>query len=64
MENEIKLIEALNLHWDNYKMRQAHYWQSLNRFTLAIITLWAVPYVKPDLFNSLGKLILFFPMQI
>lgn len=38
--------EAMKYLWEDYKMRQTHYWGSVNRFALAIITLLAVPHVQ------------------
>lgn len=60
--NSIGSKEMLQLHWANYQMRQAHIWQSLNRLTLSIVTLWAIPFVKPELFKTLSLLVFFFPM--
>jgi hypothetical protein len=53
--------EVIKIFWEDYKMRQAHYWSSLTRFTLAIITLWVLPYIRPDVVRLLGLLVLIFP---
>jgi hypothetical protein len=57
MEN----IDGIKILWEDYKMRQAHYWNSLSRFTLAVITLWVLPYVRPDIVKALGLFVLIFP---
>jgi hypothetical protein len=54
--------EAIHYLWEEYKMRQAHYWASFNRFALAIITVLVIPYIKPENVESFGRSILFLPI--
>lgn len=54
-------MDTIQFHWENYKMRQAHVWKSLDRLILAVITLWAIPFIKIELFDH--KFIIFlFPI--
>jgi len=57
--NELDVVKQL---WEEIKLRQEHYWSSFNRFALAILTLIAIPYVKPDLSERLGRAVLVFPL--
>ncbi len=59
MPSEEQVLQAL---WDEYELRQTHYWSSFNRFALAILTVSVIPYVKPDLASMLGKLVAVFPV--
>lgn len=54
--------KALEFLWDEYKMRQTHYWSSFNRYGVAVIAILVVPYVKPDVGESLGPLVAIFPV--
>ena len=55
------MADITQLHWENYKMRQAHAWRSLDRLVLAVVTLWAIPFVRVEQFE--GKYIIFlFPL--
>jgi hypothetical protein len=56
-----KKEEAIKLLWDEYKLRYRNYWSIFNRFSLAILTITVIPYVKPDIVKPLGKLIIAFP---
>jgi hypothetical protein len=38
--------EALRYTWEDYKLRQTHYWASVNRFAVAVITLLVVPHLQ------------------
>ena len=53
--------DILSFLWDEYQLRQQHYWSTFNRFGLAIVTINIVPYVKPDILAPLGSLALVFP---
>jgi hypothetical protein len=44
-------MDKTQLQWENYKMRQAHVWKSLDRLVFAVVTLWAIPFIKLDLFD-------------
>ena len=48
--------------WDEYKLRQTHYWSSFNRFSLAIITITVIPYVKTEIVGQLENMIYLFPI--
>ncbi len=54
--------QAANLLFDEYKTLREHFWSSLNRYGLAILTVSAIPYVQPSIAKPLGKLIAFFPV--
>jgi hypothetical protein len=54
--------EAIHYLWDDYKMRQGHYWASFNRFGLAIITVLVLPYIKPENMKPLGRAVILFPI--
>ena len=54
--------EATKLLWEEYKLRQTHYWSSFNRYALAVITISVIPYVKLDIVQPLGKMVLVFPV--
>lgn len=53
--------ESINFLWEHYKMRQNHYWSSLNRFGLAILTVLVAPYLKPEIVGKLGNAVIMFP---
>lgn len=54
--------DVFQIHWKNYEMRQAHFWQSFNRLTFAMVTLWSIPFIYPKLFEILEFFILLFPL--
>ena len=60
--SRVATTEGLKILWEEYKLRQTHYWASFNRFALAVITVSTIPYIKPDLVNVLGKRVFFFPI--
>ena len=53
--------DILSFLWDEFQLRQRHYWRSFNRFGLAIVAINVVPYVKPDILAPLGSFVLIFP---
>ena len=53
--------EVLGRLWEEYKLRQEHYWSSFNRFGFAIVTINIVPYLMPDLITQLDTMIALFP---
>src|SRR5688572_22285705 len=57
-KNQI-MIDKTQLHWENYKMRQSHVWKSFDRLILAVVTLWAIPFIKLELFDSKYVIFLF-----
>lgn len=59
--NQLQPADATRLLWDEYKLRQTHYWGSFNRYALTIITISVIPYIKPDLVEPLGMMVLVFP---
>lgn len=60
--NELNRHEVLKLLWNEYKLRYANYWGLFNRFSLAVLTVTVIPYIKPDIVEPLGKLIIIFPV--
>ena len=58
-ETDTLKIDMLKMHWENYQMRQSHVWKSLERLIFAIVTLWAIPFIKPDLFKEKYIIFLF-----
>lgn len=59
--NNLTKQDILQLHWENYQLRQSHVWRSLERLILAVVTLWAIPFIKPELFKNI-YIILFLPI--
>lgn len=58
----LKAEEALNYVWEDYKLRQTHYWASVNRFGLAIIALLVVPHVQLNNAPALKGNLWFLPL--
>jgi len=56
-----KIEEAIKILWDDYRLRQEHYWKMLSQSSLAIITLWVIPYLKPEVLSMIGPFVYFFP---
>lgn len=52
--------EIMQFHWENYKMRQSHFWRSFERLILAVVTLWAIPFIKTSLIEN-KYIVVFFP---
>jgi hypothetical protein len=61
-DKSITDLEAAKLLLDEWKFRQRHAWQSLQRYGLAAVVVSIAPYLKIDLFSELGKYILVFPI--
>jgi hypothetical protein len=55
-------LEMLKFHWQNYHLRQSHFWRSFDHLILALGTLWSIPFIKPGLFIDISVFILFFPL--
>jgi hypothetical protein len=53
------MIDKTQLQWENYKMRQSHVWKSFDRLILSVVTLWAIPFIKLELFSSRYVIFLF-----
>lgn len=47
--------------FDEWKLRQEHFWSSLFRWGGTIVALTIVPYIKPELATSLKGAVLLFP---
>lgn len=62
LKNQVSEEKILDLLWDEFKMRQQHYWRSLSLFAVAIITLWIFPLLQHEVFRTIGRLILIFPV--
>ena len=58
---DVSAKDAATIRWEEFTLRQQHYWSSFHRFALAIITINVVPYVKPELSTQLGTLVIVFP---
>lgn len=54
--------EAAKLLWDEWKYRHSIFWNSLYRWGIAVVTISLVPYVKTDIIETLGLLVLAFPV--
>lgn len=59
--NDLSKNEATKLLWEEYQLRYTNWWSMFNRFSLAILTITVIPYVKPDILKPLGMLIIAFP---
>lgn len=49
--------------WKEFELRQQHYWETFDRLGLTIVAINIVPYIKPDIRELLGKLVLVFPIS-
>ena len=61
--DDIKKEDAIKLLWDEYKMRYTNFWGLFNRFSLVILTISVVPYIKADVVKPLDEMILLFPIM-
>jgi hypothetical protein len=59
---KIKMEDAIKLLWEEYKLRYSNYWGSFNRYSLAILTITVIPYIKPDNVKPLEELVIAFPV--
>jgi hypothetical protein len=55
-------LEGAKVLLDEWKWRQDQCWTSLRQYSVAAVTASIVPYIKPDLIGSLGRLIFIFPI--
>ena len=55
-------LEWAKMLWDEWKYRHDRFWRSLFRFASAVIIVSIVPYVKPELIEKLGNVIVVFPV--
>jgi hypothetical protein len=53
--------QAIDLLWDEWKYRHALFWTFLFRWAGAVVTLWVIPFLKPEIFTPVPKLALVFP---
>jgi len=53
--------DAVGLLWNEWAYRHDLFWKSLFRWGAAVIALWIVPFVKPEIVSKLGHGILIFP---
>jgi hypothetical protein len=58
MENE----KAAALLWDEWKYRHDLFWRSLYRYAGSVITLWIIPFLKPEVFKPFPAATLLFPV--
>ena len=54
--------QAADLLWQEWKYRHDLFWKSLFRWAGAVLTLWIIPFVKPEVFKPWPKLVLAFPV--
>ena len=53
--------QAIDLLWDEWKYRHELFWKSLFRWGGAVITLWIIPFLKPEVFKPYPIVSLLFP---
>src|SRR5438105_1214590 len=53
--------QAIQLLWDEWKYRHDLFWKSLFRWAGAVLALWAIPFLKPDIFKPWPIVALAFP---
>jgi hypothetical protein len=58
-EGKDKLVDIT---WQNYMYRHELFWKSLYRWGSAVIAISVVPYLRPEILNSLGRAIYIFPV--
>ena len=54
--------QAIDLLWEEWKYRHSLFWQSLFRWAGAVVALWVIPFVKPEVFRPWPRIALLFPM--
>jgi len=53
---------AVNLLWQEWKYRHDLLWKMLFRWAGAVVTLWIIPFLKPEVFNPFPLVALAFPI--
>jgi hypothetical protein len=54
--------QAIQLFWEEWKYRHDLFWRLLFRWAGAVITLWIIPFVKPEVFKPFPRTALLFPV--
>jgi hypothetical protein len=57
----MELAEARFL-WDEYRYRHEHCWNLVFKITAAVVGILIIPYIRPDITRSVGRLILALPL--
>src|SRR5207302_2212687 len=61
---EVRMMEenqAIQLLFEEWKYLHDYFWRSLFRWAGAVVTLWVIPFIKPEIFKAWPKIVLFFP---
>jgi hypothetical protein len=58
----MKEEQAIQLLWEEWKYRHDLYWRTLLLWGGSVITLWIVPFAKPEVFRPWPKVTLLFPI--
>jgi hypothetical protein len=53
--------QAADLLWEEWKYRHDLFWKSLFRWAGAVVVLWVVPFLKPEIFKFRPWIALIFP---
>ena len=48
--------------WDEYRYRHEHCWNLVFKITAAVVAILIVPYVKPEITQAVGRLIMALPV--
>ena len=54
--------QAIALLWDEWKYRHGLFWRLFVRCAGSVITLWVIPFLKPDVFKPFPFVSLVFPL--
>jgi len=54
--------QAIDLLWAEWKYRHDLFWKSIFRWAGAVLTLWVIPFLKPEVFKPWPKVALAFPI--
>jgi hypothetical protein len=54
--------QAIQLLWEEWKYRHDLFWRLLFRWAGAVITLWIIPFIKPEVFKPFPRTALLFPV--
>jgi hypothetical protein len=55
--------QAADLLWNEWKYRHDLFWKMLFRWGASVLTLWAIPFLRPVVFKPLPRLALLFPLM-
>lgn len=54
--------QAADLLWNEWKYRHELWWSSFSRWTGVMVGLWAIPFIKPEIFDPYPYAALLFPL--